>query len=134
MASQPQQDALFREGRMDLAKDALQKHQFKSLSAAADHYDVYRTTLIDRMKGKRPKRGSITSNRLLTPTEEAYLIQWILSIDTRGFVPTVSTVRDMASLLASQYGKKVTAGKNWASKFIDRNITLKSRFNRKYDY
>jgi hypothetical protein len=60
---------------MDLTKDALQKHQFKSLSAAADYYNVYRTTLIDRIKGKRPKRGSITSNRLLTPTKEAYLIQ-----------------------------------------------------------
>jgi hypothetical protein len=97
---------------MDLAINAFKKNQFKSLSAAADYYNVYRTTLIDRINGKQPKRGSIASNRLLTPTEEAYLIQWILSMDRRGFSPTVSTVRDMASLLASQHGKKVTAGKN----------------------
>jgi hypothetical protein len=134
MASQPQQEALFREGRMDLAQKALQNNEFKSLSAAAEHYDVYRTTLIDRINGKLPKRGSIAPNRLLTSTEDEYLKQWILSMDRRGFAPTISTVRDMASHLASQHGRKVTAGKNWATKFINRNIELKSRYNRKYDY
>jgi hypothetical protein len=48
--------------------------------------------------------------------------------------PTVATVRVMASLLASQHGRQITAGKNWVYNFIKRHETLKSKYNRKYDY
>jgi hypothetical protein len=52
IATQPLQEALWREGRMDLAKDALRKGQFKSVSATSNYYDVYRETLRDRIYGK----------------------------------------------------------------------------------
>jgi hypothetical protein len=101
MAPPTSQEALYQEGRIDLAKHAYQLGSFKSVSAAATAYDVPRKTLSDRLKGKKPKRGSILKNRILTTTEEEHLLQWILSIDRRGILPPLSTVRDMVSLLAS---------------------------------
>jgi hypothetical protein len=40
----------------------------------------------------------------------------------------------MAGLLATQHGHSATVGKNWATKFIARHETLRSKYNRKYDY
>jgi hypothetical protein len=134
MAPQPQQEDLFREGRNDLAKEAIKSNRVKSVRAAADAFDVKRTTLRRRIDGILPKRGSIAPNRLLTPTEEQYLIQRILSMDRRGMPPTVAATRAMASALANQHGKAVTVGKNWVYKFVGRTPDLKSKYNRKYDY
>jgi predicted DNA-binding WGR domain protein len=134
MATLQQQVALHREGRLDLAIQAYHQGRFKSVKAAASAYDVPRTTLRDRLAGIKPKLGSIAKNRLLMPTEEETLVQWILSIDQRGMPPTVATVRQMAGLLVSQYGKLGYVGKVWVRDFIKRHETLKSKYNRKYDY
>ena len=55
-------------------------------------------------------------------------------MDQRGIAPSPAAVRTMASLLASQHSRPVTAGKNWVYAFINRHDELKSKFNRKYDY
>jgi hypothetical protein len=40
----------------------------------------------------------------------------------------------MASLLVAQHKKSTTVGKIWVRNFISRHNTLKSKYNRKYDY
>jgi hypothetical protein len=93
MATPQQQVASYKEGRLDLAMQAYHQGQFKSVKAVASAYDVPRTTLRDRLAGIKPKLGSIAKNRLLIPTEEDTLVQWILSMDQRGMPPTVTTIR-----------------------------------------
>ena len=73
MSTSNKQAALHQEGRLELALQSYREGAFKSYRAAADAYDVPRTTLQDRVAGIKPKRGSITKNRLLTPTEEETL-------------------------------------------------------------
>ena len=132
----PQQEALFQEGRLDLAIKAYKQGQFPSLRAAVSIYDVPRSTAQQRVKGTKPKRGSIAPNRRLTPAQEETLKQWILSMDQRGMPPRVATVRQMASLLAAQYGPAVLQpiGEKWVYNFIKRHDDLQSKYNRKYDY
>jgi hypothetical protein len=48
--------------------------------------------------------------------------------------PTFTSVQAMAALLASQHGQPIQPGKNWVKNFIDRNNTLKSKYNCKYNY
>ena len=81
MATPQQQDALFREGRLSLAINAYKQGQFQALQPATTTYDVPRTTARRRIAGITPKRGSIASNRRLTPAQEESLKQWILSMD-----------------------------------------------------
>src|SRR6266513_2727052 len=124
MATSQQQDALFREGRLDLAIDAYKQGQFSSFRAAASTYDVPRSTAQQRVKGIKPKRSSIASNRRLTLVQEESLKQWIPSMDQRGMPPRIATVWQMASLLAAQYVGSATlqsGGKQWAYNFIKRH-------------
>jgi len=117
-----------------LAAQAYKRGDFQSYTAAANAYDVPRSTLHTRVTGVQQKRGSIAKNRLLTPTEEETLYKWITSMDLRGMPPTAAAVRSMASLLIAEHRKPATVGQKWVRNFIARNPTLKSRYNRKYDY
>jgi hypothetical protein len=74
MAPPQQQAALFKEGRIALAEQAYKHGQSPSVLATTIAFDVPRTTLRDRLKGIKPRRDSITPNRLLSPTEEQTLI------------------------------------------------------------
>jgi hypothetical protein len=90
------------EGRITLALQAFQHAQFSSLRAAARAYEVPHVTLTRRSKGT-PSRSILTSANLrLTQTEETTLVQWILSIDTRGIPPTQALVHEMATLLLTE--------------------------------
>ena len=99
MAAPPQQEALYKEGRLSLAIQSYKTGQFQNLLPSTIAYDVPRTTARRRIAGIQPKRGSPAINRLLTPTEEETLVQWILSMDRRGMPPPVATVRQIAGLL-----------------------------------
>ena len=134
MVPPQRQEALHREGRLELAVQAYKNGDFQSYRAAAQAYDVPRDTLQRRIASTQPRLGSTAKNRLLTPTEEEYLVQRILSMDKRGIPPTAATVRTMASLLASQHGQLVSAGQCWVRNFINCYDVLKLKNNRKYDY
>src|ERR1700760_2351201 len=58
------------EGRILLAIQAIENNQFRSVRAAAAVYDVPRTTLRDRMNGKRSRRVSTPNSRKLSDLEE----------------------------------------------------------------
>ena len=58
-------------------------------------------------------------------------------MDQRGMPPRITTVRQMASLLAAQYTGSATlqlVGEKWAYNFIKHHNDLQSKYNRKYDY
>ena len=78
MAEPQQQQILFRKYRLTLAIQAYQQGHIPSLNAATNLYDAPRGTAQQRIKGIQPKRGSVASNRRLTPVEEESLKQWIL--------------------------------------------------------
>jgi hypothetical protein len=137
MATPQQQEALYQEGRIDLAINAHKQGQITSFRAATSTYDVPRSTAQRRVKGIKPKRDSIAPNRRLTLVQEESLKQWILSSDRRGMPPRIETVRQMASILATQRARSATIqpiSKNWVSTFLKRHNDLQSKYNRKYDY
>jgi CRISPR/Cas system-associated protein endoribonuclease Cas2 len=137
MATTQRQNAIEKEGRLQLAKQAYEKNQISTYLGAATSYDVSRKSLKRRIKGIEPQIGHIAKNRLLTITEEKALVQWILSMDQRGMPPRIAIVRDMARVLLTQRSLSTTPptiGENWPRNFINRHDTLKTKYNRKYDY
>src|SRR6187402_44595 len=127
------------EGRLLLALQAYQRGQISSLRAAAHMYGVSHTTLARRYKGTPARADFVSSQLKLTQTEEATLVQWILSIDTRGISPTQALVHEMAELLLAERVQVASTippklGQHWVYRFINRHSELKSRYNRKYDY
>jgi hypothetical protein len=111
------------EGRILLALQAYQLGQFPSLRAAARVYDVPQTTLARRHKGTPSKADSVSPHLKLTQVEEAMLVQWILSMDTRGISPTQALVKEMAELLLAEHVQLASAaqpkiGQRWVYQFI----------------
>jgi len=127
------------EGRIALALQAYQQGQFSSIQAATRVYSIPHTTLTRRLEGTTSRSDFTHPNRKLTQTEEAALIKWILSLDTRGVPPTQALVQQMAELLLRERVqnasiKETTIGQNWVYRFVTRYPEIKSRYSRKYDY
>ena len=67
------------------------------------------------------------------------LVQWILSMDTRGISPTQALVHEMAELLLAECVQVTSIiqpkiGQRWVYHFIQRHSELKTQYNQKYDY
>jgi len=81
MATQQQENPLFREGRLILAINAYKQGQFEALQPAITTYDVPQITARRRIAGITLKRGFIAPNCRLIPAQEETLKQRILLID-----------------------------------------------------
>ena len=72
----------------------------------------------------------------LSLIQEESLIQWIISLDSRGMPPRPSHVQEMANILLQ--GEKSTQykpiGKNWVTLFVKRRPEIKARFSRRYNH
>src|ERR1700712_1013521 len=97
---QPQQ-ALVRSSEADiqLTISSHNKRQIKTVRAAAQTFNVPRTTLCDRRAGKPPRRDCQPNSKKLTQLEEEVIIKHILNLDQRGFSPAYAAIRDMANKL-----------------------------------
>ena len=79
--------------------------------------------------------GSQAKNHLLLESEESILINWIYSLDRRGFPPYIIDVRRMAQTLANQRGSKPKkrVGKLWVYRFLKQHPQLDACLARSYD-
>ena len=125
-----------REGRILLALNDLKQGRIYSLRAAAKLYDLPYSTLQDRATGVSSRVETGRYRRKVTELEEDSLVQWVLSLDSRGAAPRPSTIREMADILLATCGESPSpiVGVNWVSTFVKRRDELQSRYSRRYDY
>ena len=84
MAATQQQNMIYQEGRLNLALQAYLYKEFQTFITAATAYDVPQSMLHHCIEEKESKYDSIAINCFLTFTEEASLLQWILSMNRCG--------------------------------------------------
>ena len=121
------------EARVILAIEAIKSSQKLSRRAAAKLYNVPETTLRQRMNGRTPITDYRPVGQLLTKVEEQVVVDYINSLDARGFPPSVGDVEAMVNtILASRGARHV--GKQWSYRFVKRRPELKTRFSRAYDF
>ena len=128
-----------KEGRIALAINAYKLGSFTSIRNAATTYDIPRSTLQARLQGRVPQQEIRSANLKLTDTEELTLINWILSMDERGLPVRTASIRDMANLLlqkrtGTDASFTRTVGPRWPYNFVRRHNSLRTQYNRKYDY
>ena len=131
--SQNPQNSINQEGRIQLAIQAFQNKEFRSIREAARRFQVPTVTLHRRYNGQLHRSETRANNYKLTLTEEESLLRWILSMDTRGSAPRPSMVRDMANILLAERGSQ-TVGVNWVYRYTERYDELRSRYSRRYNY
>lgn len=134
--SQSSQKSIEQEGRVLLAIEAIQKYQITSVREAARRFSVPEATLRRRLAGHTNRHDTRANNHKLTETEEYTLLQWILSMDSRGAAPSPTAVREIANILLAQRGQTPleTVGQKWAYNFTQRQPEIKGRYSRRYDY
>ena len=96
------------EDRVSLAVSAINRNEFKSMRLAAKTYDVQEKTIRRQRAGIPSRRDCIPNMKKLIELEESVIIQHSLDLDSRGFSPQLSIIRDMANkLLAIHEGGSV---------------------------
>jgi hypothetical protein len=121
------------EGRILLAIQAVKLRQFKSLRVAAILYNIYCTTLCDRINRIASRRDSLPNSRKLTSEEELAIVRYILDLDSCRFPPRPQSVQEMADLLLAERNVP-PVGKNWTSNFVNCCTEIKTKFSCKYNY
>ena len=99
-----------KEARVILALAALQNDRQLSLRATAKLYNVLETTLRHRRNGMPARCDSLANSKKLTQSEEEAIVQYIIELSTRAFLPRLCGVEDIANQLlhvrdASSVGK-----------------------------
>ena len=92
------------EGRVLLALEAIRNKQIPSVAAAATEFNIPRSTLRRRLAGTTNRSETRANNHKLSEIEEQSLVQWVVSMDTRGAPPRQSHVEVMANLLLTKQG------------------------------
>jgi len=121
------------EARIILVIDAIRLSKRLSIRSAARVYRIPRITFIDRMAGRTSFFEVRTNCTKMIEVEKSVLIQYILELDARGFVPRIAGVEDIANKILESQGKKYI-GIQWAYRFVQRYPDLKTRFNRVYNF
>lgn len=121
------------ESRIILALEALKRDPKLSIRTTAKIYNIPYTTLRYRRVGRTSRRDISANSRILTNLEEDVILQRILDLDSRGFQPRQSDIREMAdSLRTNRDASRV--GPRWAENFVKRHPELKMAFRRQIDY
>ncbi|KFZ24779.1 hypothetical protein V502_00739, partial [Pseudogymnoascus sp. VKM F-4520 (FW-2644)] len=81
---------------------ALQLKEFKSIRLAADHFEVPKSTLANRMSGKKMRTVAHEIEQALSNAEENTLARWIMRLTATGFPATPMLIKEMAEEVRAQ--------------------------------
>ena|SRR5579859_4621645 len=87
------------ETRIQQAIEAMQKNTSLKVRKAARDFNVPRSTLKDRIHGKKPRNKAHEVCMNLSQNEELELVHWITLLTTRGYSPRYRTIRELAEII-----------------------------------
>jgi len=113
------------------SEDALQRAIDATLSGtsarkASAIYGVAKSTLLDRLRGKQPKKIAQSRHQRLSPYQETRLVDWILAQGALGFPPTHAQIRLFAQRIINLAGDTQPLGRHWMDGFLARNPSVKT--------
>ena len=82
---------------------AIRNDEKLSLRAAAKLYNVLESILRSRRASILVRRDTIPNSRRLTDSEEKAIIQYILKLVARSFLPRLRSIEDIANYLLCVY-------------------------------
>jgi hypothetical protein len=106
---------------------------YSSQKAAAEAYNVPRSTFRDRLHNRHPPRNAHEVQQRLTSPQEDFLVQWILEEEARGYPPSHARAREMASRILKANGDTKPLGKKWITHFIGRHPEIASIIGKKIE-
>ncbi|KAM4064535.1 Tc5 transposase DNA-binding domain-containing protein [Hirsutella rhossiliensis] len=113
---------------IDVTKNGLSQYR------AAQKYDIPQQSISDRLKGQVALADQIQPRQLLSKSQEARLVSWILRQESLGYAPSHSQIRACVEALMKQLNNERTVGRNWVSKFINRHPDIKNKRGDEKEY
>src|SRR5215469_7883486 len=107
--------------------------KFKSKRATALHYGLPLSTLSNRLRGAQTRATANEKNQRLSPTQEKFLVDWIIDLDSIGFAPSPARAREMAIRILQMNNDTQPLGRDWLQKFKSRHPDIASLIRRKMD-
>lgn len=103
-----------------------------SIKRAAKSFNVPRTTLSDKVRGKTPIDRKMGPQSILSPAEENILEDWILHLASRRFPVTRDQLLDSVQALIKKLGKpnpftNNRPGRHWYDAFLKRHPNISQR-------
>lgn len=102
----------------------------KSQRKAADAHRVARSTLQERLHGRQSHAVAHQSQQRLTPEQEDFLADWILSENAHARPPSRPSVREMATRILRMNGDYEPLGQQWVPHFVARHPQVASIIGR----
>ena len=99
---------------------------FTSQRKAAAAHGVARSSLQERLAGRQPHAIAHQHQQRLTPEQEDFVAEWILSEDSRAQPPTHARVREMATRILHMNHDHNPLGEEWVSQFLSRQPRVAS--------
>ncbi|RYC77805.1 hypothetical protein BFJ63_vAg19321 [Fusarium oxysporum f. sp. narcissi] len=112
---------------LDVTDNGLSQHE------AAQKHGMPQTTLSDRLRGIPPKSEVTHPSRLLSKSQEARLITWILRQEALGYAPSHSQVRATVAALLRQQGRERPIGVHWLTRFVKRHPSIKNKIGKRQE-
>jgi len=133
MAFIPSEDIeLSQEERITLAQarwnEATAANQNPSITKIARQHDIPKSTLTDRINGRKAASVRNQHFQRLSPEEEAAICGWILRLQAWGWPSRVKQVRSIAAELLVKKGDDKPVGINWPQKFLKRHPQIKTAY------
>ena len=97
-----------------------------SIAKAAREWRLPRGTLRGRIKGATTKKQQMADQQKLSSIQEDYLVNWAQVQGSLGLPPSRLQLRTAAECILQTTAQSGTLGKNWVSKFLRRNPSIKT--------
>jgi hypothetical protein len=121
------------ESRIQQALAALEAGDVPNVTQAANAFQVPRTTLRDRFKGKPTRAAAHQNQQRFSPAEEASIARAVHQMASWGWPMTVSVINNLANDLLARRNDTAGVGINWYQHFLHRNPHLKITRSRTLD-
>ena len=94
---------------------------------ASQKWGIPQTTLSSRLHGQTPIGDQEQPHQLLSKTQEARLVTWILRQESMGYAPSHSQLRECVVALLKQQGSNLKPGRHWITRFLERHPEIKTK-------
>ena len=122
--------------RCALEKRDREGTSFQDLAA---EFEVPRSTLNDRARGRKSRQKAHEKEQALPPAIEDALEKWAQKMDDHGFPPRLDIFKAVAQELAEKNAEQMgdpnraKLGESWLQKFLDRHPKVSSKFGSNLD-
>jgi hypothetical protein len=123
------------------AIDAIEKGLFLSVNKAADHFDLPRSTLHDRVGGKKTRQIARQKQQSLTSDEERTLVRWLTRLTRSGTPAAPRLAIEMATQIRDNRTRRQRVGldqyppldHSWLRRFRTRHPEISGVWSRQID-